>query len=58
MTLANALQVEHGSLHGLASEFPRANDGTSSKFNVHEFAVMDHSLRAAEVLRTQSSTVM
>ena len=33
-------------------EFPRAKDGTICTFNVHEFALMDISFRAADVRRT------
>src|ERR1700732_11422 len=57
LTLSTALlafrkEVQRGSIRGLEWEFPRAKDGTICTFNVHEFALMDISFRAADVLRT------
>ena len=57
LTLSNALlafrkEVERGSIRGLEWEFPRAKDGTICMFNMYEFAPMDISFRAADVLRT------
>jgi hypothetical protein len=57
MNLSNALlafreEVERGRIDGLEWKFPRAKDGTFCKFNVNEFALMDISFRAADVLRT------
>jgi hypothetical protein len=57
MNLSNALlafreEVERGRIDGLEWTFPRAKDGTICMFNVNEFALMDISFRAADVLRT------
>jgi hypothetical protein len=57
MNLSTALlafreEVERGSIRGLEWEFPRAIDGTICMFNMYEFALMDISFRAADVLRT------
>jgi hypothetical protein len=57
MILSNALlafreEVERGRIRGLEWTFSRAKDGTICMFNVHEFALMDISFRAADVLRT------
>ena len=57
MNLSTALlafreEVERGSILGLEWEFPRAIDGTICMFNMYEFALMDISFRAADVLRT------
>jgi hypothetical protein len=59
MNLSNALlafreEVERGRIDGLDWKFPRAKDGTICMFNVNEFALMDISFRAADVLRTWS----
>jgi hypothetical protein len=57
MILSHALlafreEVERGRIDGLEWKFPRAKDGTICMFNVNEFALMDISFRAADVLRT------
>jgi hypothetical protein len=57
MILSNALhafreEVERGRIDGLEWTLPRAKDGTICMFNVNEFALMDISFRAADVLRT------
>jgi hypothetical protein len=57
MNLSNALlgfreEVERGRIDGRDWKFPRAKDGTICMFNVNEFALMDISFRAADVLRT------
>ena len=57
MNLSNALlafreEVERGRIGGRDWKFPRAKDGTICMFNVNEFALMDISFRAADVLRT------
>jgi hypothetical protein len=57
LTLSTALlafreEVERGRIRGLEWEFPRAKDGTICMFNMYEFALMDISFRAADVLRT------
>jgi hypothetical protein len=57
MTLSNALLAfrevaEPGGIRGLERPFPPAKDGTLCMFNVHEFALMGISFRAADVLRT------
>src|SRR5580704_13516629 len=50
--LAFREEVERGRIRGLEWEFPRAKDGTICMFNMYEFALMDISFRAADVLRT------
>jgi len=57
LTLSTALlafreEVERGRIDGLEWKFPRAKDGTICMFNVNEFALMDISFRAADVLHT------
>jgi hypothetical protein len=57
MNLSNGLlafreEVERGRIDGLGLKFPRTKDGTFCMFNVNEFALMDISFRAADVLRT------
>jgi len=57
MTLSTALlafrkEVQCGRIGGLEWEFPRAKDSTICMFNMYEFALMDISFRAADVLRT------
>ena len=50
--LAFREEVERGRIDGLEWKFPRAKDVTICMFNVNEFALMDISFRAADVLRT------
>jgi hypothetical protein len=57
MNLSNALlafreEVGRGRIGELEWKFPRDKDGTICMFNVYEFAPMDISFRAADVLRT------
>src|ERR1700730_3477363 len=57
MILSHALlafreEVERGRIDGLEWTLPRAKDGMICTSNVHEFALMDISFRAADVLRT------
>ena len=57
MILSHALlafreEVERGRIRGLEWTFSRAKDGMICMFNVYEFALMDISFRAADVLRT------
>src|SRR5262245_4465756 len=56
MTLSNALQdfrqeIECGSLRGLGWKLPLANGGTLSTPRIHEFALMDNSVRAVDIVR-------
>ena len=50
--LHSAKRFNAGAFVAFEWEFPRAEDGTICMFNMYEFALMDISFRAADVLRT------